>query len=112
MSTEFKHLILGDGKTWHSPTKFFCDALEIEKDLLQSGKMNSDMYHLFYIAKSYRDSVFDHGSKFPFGSKHQDECLRRAIFYFNQYLNLSHDFENKKSASRIDEDLLAGEYGV
>ena len=103
MPNNFKHLVHGDGNSWFNPYKFYGDALEIEKDLLTSERMNYDLYHLFYIAKSYYDYVMDPRSKYPFGPKHQSECLRRAIFFFEQYLNISHDFENTQKAQRWDE---------
>lgn len=103
MSTEFKHIVHGDGKSWFNPYKFYADALEIEKDLLTSEKTESDLYHLFYIAKSYYDYCIDPRSKYPFKQKTQVECARRAIFFFDQYLNITHDFENTSKAKCWDE---------
>lgn len=103
LPSSFRHEIFGDGQTWHNPYKFYADGLEIEKDLLLEKTMKEDIYHLFYIAKSYRDSVLDPRSKWPFGEDHAKECARRAIFFFGQYLNLTHDYANKKHPQRIDE---------
>lgn len=103
LSSKFRHVIYGDGKTWFSPYKFYSDALEIEKDLLLENKMNIDIYHLFYIAKSYRDAVVDKKSIWPFGDSHMKECARRAIFFFQQYLNIVHNFNNTSKADRLDE---------
>lgn len=103
MPEGFKHIVFGDGKSWFNPTKFYGDALEIEKDLLVSEKMNSDFYHLFYIAKSYRDAVLSHDSHWPFGVIHRDECARRSIFFFERYLDLVHDYTKNKRPKHLDE---------
>jgi|APGre2960657404_1045060.scaffolds.fasta_scaffold00049_28 glycosyltransferase involved in cell wall biosynthesis len=103
MPDGFRHVVFGDGKSWFNPTKFYGDALEIEKDLLTSGKMKSDFYHLFYIAKSYRDAVLSTDSNWPFGVIHRDECTRRAIFFFERYLDTAHDYGKNKDPKYIDE---------
>jgi len=103
LDAKFRHLVIGDGKTWENTTKFFQDALEIEKDLLADKTMKSDLYHLYYMAKSYRDSFNFPGSTFPFGDIHIKECARRALFYFDRWLDLTHDFSNTRKAKYIDE---------
>ena len=103
LSPKFKHLIMGDGRTWFNPTKFYSDALEIEKDLLADSKMSDDTYHLFYIGKSYRDAVIDLRTKWPFGTNHLQECARRAIFFFDQYLNVVHQYSETKKPKHMDE---------
>jgi glycosyltransferase involved in cell wall biosynthesis len=85
----FRHVISNDGQTWASPFKFLTDALELEKDKISDGSMVTDMYHLWYLAKSYSDCYGDSNS-FPFGKTHSDEFARRSIFYFERYLDLAH----------------------
>jgi glycosyltransferase involved in cell wall biosynthesis len=92
----FRHIITNDGQTWASPTKFLKDALELESDQVTSGKVLEDTYHLWYIGKSYSD-CYEDSDNFPFKRAHSIEYARRAIFYFEQYLNVMHDWENKKT---------------
>jgi len=92
----FRHIITNDGQTWASPTKFLKDALELESDQITSGKVLEDTYHLWYIGKSYSD-CYEDSDNFPFKRAHSIEYARRAIFYFEQYLNVMHDWENKKT---------------
>lgn len=103
LNQKFKHIVLGDGNTWFNPQKFYNDALEIERDLLLENKMKEDTYHLFYLAKSYRDAVLDPRSKFQFGEAHSNECARRAIFFFEQHLELTHNFIQTQKAKNFDE---------
>ena len=71
------------------------DALELEIDQVANGKMLNDMYHLWYLGKSYSD-CYGNYSEFPFKKDHADEYARRCIFYFNQYLNINNEWTNKK----------------
>lgn len=92
----FKQLITNDGMTWFKPMKFLNDALELELDKVISNKVLEDNYHLWYIGKSYSDSYGD-STQFPFGIHHSKEYARRAIFYFEMYLNQTHDWYNNVS---------------
>ena len=103
LPTSFRHVLLGDGNTWFSPTKFFSDALVIEQDLLVKGEMTKNLYHLFYIAKSYRDAVVDPRNEFPFGEEHIHECCRRAIFYLRKLLDLTHNYSQSNGPLYPDE---------
>jgi len=98
----FRHLVSQDGETWNVPRKFLRDALELEIDNVVGYKVLDDVYHLWYIAKSYSD-CYGNPSELPFGKKHSDEYARRSIWYFERYLNLMHDWDNSKTAKRIDE---------
>jgi len=104
MPREFRHLVVGDGNTWFNSTKFFTDALELERDLLASEKMTTDLYHLFYLAKSYRDYAMDYRSTFPFGESQAIEVARRSIFYFNKFLDISHNYSVTKCPKNYDEN--------
>ena len=112
----FKHLITNDGETWLAPMKFLTDALELELDKVPTNKVLEDDYHLWYIGKSYNDCYTD-VQNFPFGKAHSDEYARRCIFYFTQYLNRLHDFENAQHAKSLDDMgyyaclLISGAYG-
>ena len=98
----FRHIITNDGETWDAPMKFLSDALELEKDKVPSNLVLEDDYHLWYIAKSYSDS-YGNPDELPFGKFHADEYARRAIFYFNMYLNKTHNYNvTQKPASPDD----------
>lgn len=95
LPTSFRHVITNDGQTWNSPNKFLRDALELEIDQIVNGKVMNDMYHLWYLGKSYSDCYGDY-SAFPFKKDHADEYARRSIFYFEHYLNINNGWEDKK----------------
>jgi len=102
MPYAFRHLVGQDGETWAVPRKFLKDALELEIDKVVGYKVLEDYYHLWYIAKSYFDC---HGNpnELPFGKKHSDEYARRAIWYYERFLSLTHDWDISKVAKREDE---------
>lgn len=98
----FRHIITNDGQTWFKPMKFLTDALELELEKVPSNKVLEDNYHLFYIGKSYSDCYSDAG-QFPFGMDHAREYARRAIFYFEMYVNQQHDFKVRQHSKNEDE---------
>jgi hypothetical protein len=98
----FRHLVSQDGFTWAVPRKFLRDALELEIDKVVGNTVLEDSYHLWYIAKSYSDSYGD-SSQFAFGKMHSDEYARRSIWYYERFLNLTHDWDNSKTAKLQNE---------
>jgi glycosyltransferase involved in cell wall biosynthesis len=98
----FRHKVSQDGETWHVPRKFLNDALELEKDKVVGNKVLEDYYHLWYIAKSYAD-CYGNPSELPFGKIHSDEYARRSIWYYERFLELTHDWANSKTAKHEDE---------
>jgi len=98
----FRHLVYQDGQTWHVPRKFLRDALELEIDKVVGYKVLEDHYHLWYIAKSYAD-CYGSPNELPFGKIHSDEYARRSIWYYERFLELSHDWTKSKTAKRKDE---------
>ena len=98
----FRQVITNDGETWFKPMKFLTDALELELDKVPSNKVLEDVYHLWYIGKSYSDSYGD-VTQFPFGELHAREYARRSIFYFEMYLNQFHTWENTQHPQRLDD---------
>lgn len=99
----FRHMVSQDGETWYVPRKFLRDALELEIDKVVGYKVLDDHYHLWYVAKSYADS-YGNPSELPFGKSHSDEYARRSIWYFERFLETSHNWrdENDK-VTREDE---------
>jgi hypothetical protein len=98
----FRHLVSQDGFTWAVPRKFLRDALELEIDKVVGNTVLEDSYHLWYLAKSYSDSYGD-PSQFAFGKLHSDEYARRSIWYYERFLNLTHDWDNSKTAKSQNE---------
>lgn len=98
----FRHLVSQDGETWHVPRKFLRDALELEIDKVVGDKVNEDFYHLWYLAKSYAD-CYGNPNELPFGRKHSEEYARRAIWYYERFLEKVFDYPHSKSKIREDE---------
>lgn len=83
LSSGFRHVLLPGGVTWQNPMKFFIDALELENQVVAKSGCSDD-YHLFYLAKSYSDTV--NAEIFPYKMDHAKEIVRRATFYFTNYI--------------------------
>jgi len=98
----FRHLVSQDGQTWNAPRKFLRDALELEIDKIVGNTVLDDHYHLWYIAKSYAD-CYGNSQELPFGKLHSDEYARRSIWYYERFLDISHDWSKSKTTKRKDE---------
>ncbi|NDG29189.1 glycosyltransferase [bacterium] len=90
-----------DGESWQKPTKYITDALVLEEKMIRENTYHSDLYHFWYIGKSYYDSI--RTSTFPLKEKHSKEIARRCIFNLQEYLNLTHNYSEEPFAKRIDE---------
>jgi tetratricopeptide (TPR) repeat protein len=97
----FRQVGYNEGQSWSVPTKFISDSLILEEKMIKENTIHSDIYHFWYIGKSYADAY--PSTAFPLGKTQQKEYARRCIYYFTEYLNLIHDFENTKKAKFIDE---------
>lgn len=102
MPLGFKHLVSQDGETWFAPRKFLRDALELEIDKVVGNTVLEDPYHLWYIAKSYSD-CYGNPNELAFGKRHSDEYARRAIWYYEMFLEYTKALDSKKNATREDE---------
>jgi glycosyltransferase involved in cell wall biosynthesis len=102
MPIGFRHLVSQDGQTWYVPRKFLRDALELEIDKVVGNTVNEDTYHLWYIAKSYAD-CYGNPNELPFGREHSIEYGRRAIWYYNMFLNKCHNWSETKQPKYKDE---------
>lgn len=102
LSEKFRHVITNDGQTWFAPRKFLKDALELESDKVVGDTIGQDLYHLWYVGKSYAD-CYGNPNEFAFGKDHADEYARRAIFYFNKFLSMVHNWFNTKRPAKEDE---------
>lgn len=107
LDEKFRHLVTNDGQTWYAPRKFLKDALELESDKVVGNTILDDMYHLWYVAKSYHD-CYGNPDELAFGKEHSDEYARRSIFYFKKFLELSHDFFRTGSSKFQDEMAYQG----
>ena len=102
LDKKFRHILTNDGQTWLQPMKFLKDALNLELDTVPNNKVLEDGYHLFYIAKSYHDTLRD---EFPFGKVHREEFARRSIFYFKQYIyQVNPKYENEKIVTNKNDE--------
>jgi glycosyltransferase involved in cell wall biosynthesis len=100
----FRHLVSQDGQTWMKPRKFLRDALELEIDKVVGDTVLEDMYHLWYLAKSYYDC---HGNpdELAFGKKHSDEYARRSIWYFERYLEQVHEWTDEVKSPKVPDEM-------
>ncbi len=75
-----------DGESYTVRTKYITDALKLEEKLIREDTMLTDLYHFWYIAKSYNDCYA--GDFYPLGKEHSKEFVRRFIFYYKEYLKV------------------------
>ena len=57
---------------------------------------------MWYVGKSYAD-CYGKPEELPFGKEHSDEYARRAIWYFKQWLKVSHNYYETGVPARNDE---------
>jgi glycosyltransferase involved in cell wall biosynthesis len=98
----FRHVVHSDGQTWNVPRKFLKDALELEIDKVVGNTVREDLYHLWYVAKSYSD-CWGKSDELPFGLDHSKEFARRCIFYYEKFMEYSHNYYVTGRPARIDE---------
>ena len=92
---------VSQGESYSVKTKYISDALKLEEKLLREGTMLTDLYHFWYIGKSYEDCY--RGDFFPLKEIHQKEYARRCMFYFEQVVNYKHNYSVTKKPAHIDE---------
>lgn len=98
----FRQIGTRDGESYTIPTKYISDSLKLEEKMIRENTMLTDIYHFWYIAKSYFD-CYANENIFPLRKKHCIEYARRALFYFEEYLNFTHNFFNTKEPKYICE---------
>ena len=90
-----------EGQSWGNPLKFVSDALILEEKMIRENNILEDLYHFWYIGKSYNDARYS--GAFPLGESQQKEFARRSNYYFLEYLNTTQDFANSKVGKGISE---------
>jgi glycosyltransferase involved in cell wall biosynthesis len=85
LPVKFRQMGSNDGESWANPVKFISDALILEEKMIKEGTMLENMYHFWYVGKSYRDAYESSG--FPLGKTQANEYARRCIYYFHEYIN-------------------------
>lgn len=106
----FRMIVLSNGASYDNPKKYIKDAFDMENKLIaQTDKKEArkDLYHLWYIGKSYYDGS-NASEHFLFGEKHSEEYLRRAKFYFQNYLDVR-GFKGQ-SPHKAEEDWVSYTY--
>lgn len=89
------------GESYLNPTKYISDALKLEEKLISEQSMLKNLYHFFYVGKSYEDG---YQNAMPLGNIQQMEMARRCIWYFEELLNITHDgFKQTRKSIREDE---------
>jgi glycosyltransferase involved in cell wall biosynthesis len=84
LTKKFRQIGFNVGESWSVPTKFLTDALELEEKLNRENTLLTDVYHFWYIGKSYNDCY--RGDFFQLKQSQQFEYARRCAFYFNEYV--------------------------
>lgn len=92
----FRQIGYNEGQSWSIPTKFVSDSLILEEKMIRENTILSDLYHFWYIGKSYFDAF--KCSEFPLGESQQKEYARRCIYYFQEHLSIT-----TKNDDQIDE---------
>lgn len=96
------------GESYTVPTKYVTDALKLEEKMIREGNMLQDLYHFWYIGKSYEDCY--RGNFFPLGELHQKEYAKRCIFYFENVVKTKNG--GTIEATGIDEMLYYAMCGI
>ncbi len=93
LSNKFRMVSDGQhmGESYSVATKYMTDALNLEEKLIREGTMLSDLYHFWYVGKSYEDCY--RGDFFPLKLDQQKHFAERCIFYWNQFIN--HNYRNR-----------------
>ena len=98
LSPKFRQTGFNTGESWSDPFKFIKHSLTLEQQMISDGTMLTNLYHFWYIGKSYYDAR--ECDSFPLGESQKKEYARRAIYYFEEFINFL--YKDKKELP-IDE---------
>ena len=102
LPNSFRQVGYNEGQSWGVATKFVSDSLILEEKMIREQTLLENLYHFWYIGKSYADAWPSTG--FPLKESQQKEYARRCIYYFNEYINHTH----KGGVKGIDEMAYVG----
>lgn len=89
LPNKIRQIGFNEGQSWQNDKKFISDALILEEKMIKEGTLLEDMYHFWYIGKSYYDST--ECATFPLGDSQRKEYARRSIYYFEEFTRISHE---------------------
>jgi len=84
LSPKFRQVGYNEGQSWSNPVKFISDALILEEKMIKEKSFTTDLYHFWYIGKSYTDAY--QSSSFPLGETQKKEYAKRSIYYFEEFV--------------------------
>lgn len=105
LPNKIRQIGFNEGQSWEDPHKFISHALVLEEKMIKEGTMLSNLYHFWYVGKSYFDAY--QSNSFPLGVSQQKEYARRSLYYFDEYLNIS-PAENSEDETRYITHLFQG----
>jgi glycosyltransferase involved in cell wall biosynthesis len=85
----FRQVGYNEGQSWSVATKFISDSLILEEKMIREKNMLENIYHFWYVGKSYSDA-YPSQNGFPLGNSQQKEYARRCIYYFEEYIKHIH----------------------
>lgn len=97
LPTSFRQIGFNEGQSWSNPLKFVLDALVLEEKMMREGTILNNLYHFWYIGKSYLDAY--QCNTFPLGESQKKEYAKRAIYYLQEYVN-----RNRKENNGITQE--------
>lgn len=102
LPSSFRQIGSTTGESYAVPTKYVTDSLILENNLIKNNTMLTDLYHFWYVGKSYYDATGC--PTFPLGQSQQFEYARRSIYYFEEYVKFTHTaYVNTGTPDRVDE---------
>ena len=84
LSPKFRQTGFNTGESWSDPFKFIKHSLTLEQQMISDGTMLTNLYHFWYIGKSYYDAR--ECNSFPLGDSQKKEYADRK----STRLNSSH----------------------
>jgi len=80
----FRHRGSNQVQSWSNPVKFISDSLILEEKMIRENTFFSNLYHFWYVGKSYFDAYKCH--LFPLKESQQKNYAERSIYYFEEFL--------------------------
>tara|TARA_A100001201_G_C4094629_1_gene203295 strand:- start:345 stop:1469 length:1125 start_codon:yes stop_codon:yes gene_type:complete len=100
LPNKIRHIGTNEGESYLLKSKYLSDALKLEEKIIREENLFEDLYHFWYIGKSYYDCFYQ-PDFYPLGKNHQDEFARRSLFYFKEYMSHVHNYEQLDKKSNL-----------